>query len=242
MSKIVLVVDYNNIFLADNQSAKEIELTIKDVIYQALQLSRNVNEILVRIYEGWYQNDKLTDRGSSIISKFAQIELFPNVFDGRAINGRIEFVEQMYGIDFSWRNTYREKPGPRLIINKDAHRPYCPNNKDKCPVELLAKFTKKQDKVCHVEGCNVKNMNVFSQYGQKMVDTIMACDILTYGEDDDTEAIYVLTDDVDLFPSMALCSRKNSNVKIFLGTKNNKHVQECDMLNNNFGITTFLLI
>lgn len=85
-------------------------------------------------------------------------------------------------------------------------------------------------------------MSIFSQYGQKMVDTMMACDILTYGEEEDTEAIYVLTDDVDLFPSMALCSRRNPNVKIFIGTKNNKHVQECDVLNNYFGISTFLLV
>lgn len=166
------------------------------------------------------------------MAKFAHIEPFPNVYEGRSIVGKIDFVEQMYGIDFSWRNTYREKPGPRLIIKKDVQRPHCPNNKDKCPVELLAKFTKKKEKVCQVDGCNVNNMSIFSQYGQKMVDTMMACDILTYGEEEDTEAIYVLTDDVDLFPSMALCSRRNPNVKIFIGTKNNKHVQECDVLNN----------
>lgn len=242
MSKIVLIVDYNNIFIADNCTAKEIELTLKDVVEQALQVSDTVNEILIRIYEGWYQDEKLTDRGSSIMSKFAQIEPFPNVYKGKSIVGKIDFVEQIYGIDFPWRNTYREKPGPRLIIKKDVHRPHCPNNKDKCPVELLAKFTKKKEKVCHVDGCNVNNMSVFSQYGQKMVDTMMACDILTYGEEEDTAAIYVLTDDVDLFPSIALCSRKNPNVKLYIGTKNNKHVQECDVLNNNFGITTFLLV
>ena len=109
MSKIVLIVDYNNIFIADHNSAKEIELTLKDVVNQALQLSDKVNEIQIRIYEGWYQNEKLTDRGSTIMSKFAQIEPFPNVFEGRSIVGKIDFVEQMYGIDFSWRNTYRPK-------------------------------------------------------------------------------------------------------------------------------------
>ena len=77
MSKIVLIVDYNNIFIADNCTAKEIELTLRDVVEQALQVSDTVNEILIRIYEGWYQDEKLTDRGSSIMSKFAQIEPFP---------------------------------------------------------------------------------------------------------------------------------------------------------------------
>ena len=161
MSKIILIVDYNNIFIADNYSAKEIELTLKEVVNQALQTSDKVNEIQIRIYEGWYQNEKLTDRGSSIMAKFAHIEPFPNVYEGRSIVGKIDFVEQMYGIDFSWRNTYREKPGPRLIIKKDVQRPHCPNNKDKCPVELLAKFTKKKEKVCQVDGCNVNNMSIF---------------------------------------------------------------------------------
>ena len=93
MSQIILIVDYNNIFIADNYSAKEIELTLKEVVNQALQTSDKVNEVQIRIYEGWYHNEKLTDRGFSIMAKFAQIEPFPNVYEGRSIIGKIDFVE-----------------------------------------------------------------------------------------------------------------------------------------------------
>ena len=85
-------------------------------------------------------------------------------------------------------------------------------------------------------------MDVFSQIGQKMVDTMMVCDILTYGEEEDTEFIYVLTDDVDLYPSLVLCCCKNPHVNLFVGTRNNKYHKEQNIISNNFNIQYFSLL
>lgn len=242
MSKAIIIIDYNNVFTCDSCTPEEIEITLNDVINRALNNSSQIDEFYIRIYGGWYQNEMLTDRGSDVMLKFSQINPIPNLYENRRIKGNIEFVEQIYGVDFSWKNTYREKAGPRLIIRKDKHNSHCTNNKEKCPVEILAKFTKHNARICNVEGCQTKNMDVFSQIGQKMVDTMMVCDILTYGEEEDTEFIYVLTDDVDLYPSLVLCCCKNPHVNLFVGTRNNKYQKEQNIISNNFNIQYFSLL
>ena len=239
--KGIIIVDYNNVFTSDQCSESDIELTLSSVVEDILNKFTDVDTLLIRVYAGWYQEDEITARGSAIIAKIGQINPFPNVFKNRAIYGHIEFVDQINGVDFLWHNTYRQKEGPRLIVNRNILRPHCSANKEHCPVEILSKFTKKSNRICNVPGCTIQNNHVFTQYGQKMVDTMMACDILTFGEEEDTKCIFVLTDDVDLFPSMALCKCKYPNVDVFVGTRNNRHVQESNNLRNHFNIQTFLL-
>lgn len=241
MKKGVVIVDYNNVFTADQCSETDIEFTFSSVVETILKEFNEIDTLIIRIYAGWYQEDQITARGSDIMTKLGRVNPFPSVFAGRAIRGDIEIVDQINGVDFLWHNTYREKTGPRLVVNRNVERTNCSNNKQNCPVEILIKFTKSRNRICNVPGCTIQNQQVFIQYGQKMVDTMMACDILTYGEEEDTGCIFVLTDDVDLFPSMTLCRCKFPNVVIRVGTRNNWHVQECNNLSDSFNIQFFLL-
>lgn len=241
MGKVVIILDYNNIFTSDTCTPEEIECTLSTVVQEALAHFSGITECYIRIYGGWYQNGILTGRGSEIMQKFSSICPIPDVFAGRSVLGNVTFVEQIYGVEHSWLNTYREKPGPRLIPRRDVHRAHCVGKKNECPVELLSKFTKKENKVCHIEGCNTVYRDVFSQYGQKMVDTMMVCDILTYGEDEDTLAIYVLTDDVDLYPSLALCRCKFPEIYLSIGIRNQYSQPERELLCNSFGINCISL-
>ena len=54
----------------------------------------------------------------------------------------------------------------------------------------------------------------------------MVCDVLTYGEDETTKVIYVLTDDVDLFPAVVLCSKKKDTVDLIIKIKNERQLVE----------------
>ena len=241
MNKVILIVDYNNVFTADQHSSDSIEQTFSAVVNAILTTYNDVDSILIRIYAGWYQGQQLTARGSAIMAKLGTINPFPNVFEGRQVYGNIEIASQLYGVNKIWYNTYREKEGPRLLVNKDMDRTHCRNNKENCPLEILTKFTKKNERVCSTPGCTIQNKQVLIQYGQKMVDTMMACDVLSYAEDIDTKAIFVLSDDVDLFPAIVLSRCKNPDVDICIGTRNNLHTDDYNELDFNYNIKTFLL-
>ena len=48
----------------------------------------------------------------------------------------------------------------------------------------------------------------------------MTCDILSFSEESDVNIIYVISDDIDLFPSIALSKAKNAETKIIMVIKN----------------------
>ena len=161
-------------------------------------------------------------------------DLFPVPNGSAMIRGTLELAEQMYGVEGVWNNTYREKEGlPRLIMNKSIiDKTECEKDesRDVCPINILKRFSKRnnersQPKICHISNCK-NSSNVFNQLGQKMVDSIMVCDILTYGEDETTKVIYVITDDVDLFPAVVLCSKKKDTVDLIIKIKNERQLVE----------------
>jgi len=53
---------------------------------------------------------------------------------------------------------------------------------------------------------------------QKMVDTLIACDIVSISDDQNVIGLFLVSDDQDHFPSLALANSKQSY-------KQNKHLQ-----------------
>ena len=235
--KAVVIIDYNNIFTQDdNDDKSNIQFLLTQIINDIKGNYYSVENIVIRAYGGWNNQNGLTNRGSVVQEKLSSIavDLFPVPSNNGMIRGSLELADQMYGVAGIWNNTYREKEGlPRLIINNNIiNKTECERteNKDVCPVKLLKKFSKRnneksQPKMCQVLNCQ-NSSNVFNQLGQKMVDSIMVCDILTYGEEETTKVIYVVTNDVDLFPAIVLCSMKNVDVGLVLKIKNERQLSE----------------
>lgn len=235
--KAVVILDYNNIFTQDNDNdANNLQFLLTMIIDEIINNYNSVGNIVIRAYGGWYNQDGLTNKGSMIQQKLGAIStnLFPVPNGSAMIRGTLELAEQMYGVEGVWNNTYREKEGlPRLIMNKSViDRTECEKDesRDVCPINILKRFSKRNNerskpKICHISNCK-NSSNVFNQLGQKMVDSIMVCDILTYGEDETTKVIYVITDDVDLFPAVVLCSKKKDTVDLIIKIKNERQLVE----------------
>ena len=80
--------------------------------------------------------------------------------------------------------------------------------------------------------------------GQKMVDAMMVCDIISVSnvyKKENIESIYVLTDDVDLFPAFAVCRNNASTMDIQLGIINSKNVSLYEEYLKPFNIKVFQL-
>lgn len=244
MGKAIVILDYNNVFCISHNLTIELrQYIMSSVLRDIVQDHLAVDYIDVRLYGGWYQDTVLTRMGSQVMAEHLTMDLFPIVTDDkRTIHGRQKVIESIHGVEYIWYNTYREKQGiPRLIINRNSRKDLCDNNKSHCPIHILEHFARKQTHLCKVEGCEVSNGNAFLHMGQKMVDAMMVCDIISFSNYMDVESIYILTDDVDLFPALAICRSNRPSLDIRLGIVNGRNVDTYREYLSPFNIKVFQL-
>lgn len=230
MKRGFILLDFNNVFTGDLVSftSNDIEAKLMVPIRKMLSDHVNINRIEIRIYGGWYQQGALTDKASTAFTLLSGIDCtIPLENNGRWVRWGMENVISAYGTNHFWNNTYRQKSGlPRIIVKTDAQRESCGIDKNHCPVEIVKKISKGAEKICQVEGCALKAGDIFQTFGQKMIDTLMACDILTIAEEPETDAIAVMTDDVDILPALVVSSMKYDRVGYYIATHNNQHVTQ----------------
>lgn len=212
MKTIAVIIDFDNYFGTDISkiTSESLELAFSELVNLCEDKFREFENISIRLYGGWYNEMSLTKQASGLQQLLYNVSVFPKVQNGRIINGAIEMVSELYGIpDFTWGYTYKETNGIKHVrIDFEIADELCSNNRAACPKFILYKFTKSKDKVCPVEGCNNIHKNIFKGVEQKMVDTLIACDILSIADDDMTKGIVVISDDQDHFPSLALALEK----------------------------------
>lgn len=228
MNKVIVIVDFNNVFRGSITSItkQQYETFFSDVIQRILSFSSEMpSEILIRLYGGWYESNNLTNNASDVLSKIELVDLFPIILNKNKIDGSIEIANIQFGLNKIWYNTIQEKAGlPRLRIDENYQSDRCSLNKLLCPVHILRKFVQKKQTICQNEGCSTVHNKVFYRREQKMVDTMMTCDIISYSSERNVSSVYVITDDVDLFPGMAISKIKHADVDVclFVRTENQK--------------------
>lgn len=249
--KGVAIVDFDNWFkkAIQNYTSTQFEAELRQIIESILFLTPNISFIDIRLYGGWYSDQMLTKKASQIQVLLSEINMFPYKLDlilGTRIQGRIEIVSSIRDFpQFKWFNTLKEKRGiPNLRINNDAIASSCKDNPNSCPPLVLKKFTKKKKKECNLEGCRLKHSEVFVGLEQKMVDTMIACDIISFCEEEDYFGVLVVSEDVDHFPAIAKGKLKiaeiGSNKEISVLIRNSKIRDSYDKILENFELKTIL--
>lgn len=211
-----------------------------DLIHRIIEEHHEVDFFEIRFYGGWYREQELTRAGSLVMTEHFSMNLFPIIKDGKVVRGEQKLVASINGINHIWYNTYRERSGlPRIIINHEAKGEFCNSNKSLCPIHIIEKFSKSGRRVCSVEGCATNNSQAIMQMGQKMVDAMMVCDIVSYSQEEDVCELCVLTDDVDLFPAFAVCRNNNQSLDIQLGIINGQNIVQYTDYLRPFSINVF---
>ena len=223
---VVVIIDFDNYFGTDVAllTIENFELALTDIVVECEKKFKNFQRINIRLYGGWFHDTTFTKQASSIQLLLSQIQIFPKVKNGKVINGDVELVSSLYEIpNHKWQYTYKEKSGiPRIRINHDIIDDMCNNNRNLCPKYLIYKFTSKKQKQCHVSGCTHLHKNIFKGIEQKMIDTMIACDVISTVNDESIKGVFILSDDQDHFPSYALASNNcKQQDKIVIGMKNN---------------------
>jgi uncharacterized LabA/DUF88 family protein len=245
----VLLIDFDNYFKKDinDYNEKEIEFHLIRFIEEVLKRAPDVEKISLRLYGGWFEDEHLSKRASTAMQLFSKISIFPIhlQIQNRLIHGEIEFVTELIQIPrFKWLHTYKERAGiPHIRINKENIDAVCENSKDLCPAFILSSFTKSKTKFCKVPGCTNIQKDIFFTREQKMVDTLIACDIISLFQDPNIHSIFLISEDMDHLPALAFGSyKKNDSKKVYLCISNENIIPVFNSIMNNFGIEIILLL
>jgi uncharacterized LabA/DUF88 family protein len=247
MKTIVIIIDFDNFFGSDISkiSVEHLEFSFKELVSLCEKEFIEFSNIQIRLYGGWYKETELTKQASGIQQLLRNISVFPKIISNRVVNGEIELAVSLHiKPDFIWGYTYKETEGVRRIrLNHECIDSVCSENKNTCPKFLLYKFTDKKDRSCHVDKCMNLQKNVFKGAEQKMVDTLIACDIISTSSDENITGILVISDDQDHLPSLALASLKKTNSKqlIILAIQNEKIIDFISDFMAPFNIKTILI-
>lgn len=248
MKTVAVLIDFDNIFprpIAEYQQSN-LEKALQTIISKIRQDIADADMLTFRLYGGWYTGNILTSRASAIGSMLSSLNnIFPiiDLSMSKRINGTIDLATQLYGSSYTWYNSYRERPGiPNLRIDSSQMGTTCSTSPDHCPVKILKKFTDKRNRVCRNTGCTTNHSSVFFEKTQKYVDTMLACDIISLGLDDDISAVYVFSDDVDMFPAFAVSSElPSSQTDLHLLILNDQNEVNYRRLLSPFGVDVSLI-
>lgn len=209
---VAVLIDFDNFYGGKLREADNAWLAyeINKMISEALKLIGEIHIINIRFYGGWLQKGVLTRLGSLLQQSIQLANPFPLSHVGLQgiLRGEISLATRLLQLPaIEWPDTYRSKAGPpKLRLANDNSMPDGCARTDSCPVILLRQFTNKKGKPCHIETCTVTNCNAFLVAEQKMVDTMLACDILAFAQDTQVAGIVVLSDDSDLLPPLAMAT------------------------------------
>lgn len=220
---VVVIVDFDNFFPGQlqNYTIQELESFFTKIINLIFSEHNDTHNIIIRLYGGWYQGNVYTQKASLLATYLQQIDIFPIITNIGKVDGSIAIAEQQYGLDFVWYNTFQKKAGlQKVLIDHTKESQICSSNSEQCPVRILQKFIKNKERLCNNNGCTTKHQEILYRKEQKMIDTMMTCDVITYSSEPTVKAIYIASDDVDLFPCIAISKVRNVDKEITLLMKN----------------------
>lgn len=206
---VALLIDTDNFFKPEYADVgfAEFEYDVGRFVTFALELAPTATTVAIRLYGGWLNNHVLTQRASKFEQLINSVPRFPftRPHSGQIVRGSIVLAKSLVLLPgLQWGATFRTRSGlPRIRLHSTPTPEGCSNTPPHCPIRSFAHFTKSQNKTCPVDGCTVVNAVAFKCVEQKMVDTLLACDLLALSHNMTTHTIALFTEDVDLLPSLA---------------------------------------
>lgn len=231
MRKGVVLVDFDNVFYGVARTAGVIQSRIDDFVVACLEATPELEHLDVRLYGGWKTNAQYTAQASTVMGCLESVNsaLFPYIWQKRRVTGNVELATSQYNLGIEWENTMQEKGARHMLsVRPDATR-HCNHNPDECPLHMVAKATRGQQVNCPLDPCESIDVSQLVRMEQKMVDSMMTCDILEYIHDEDCSAVEVVSDDMDLHPAMALAGERyaeDNDVKLLLMVGNRKNSEQ----------------
>jgi hypothetical protein len=183
---------------------------VAELLEKVVENVDDVESVQIRLYGGWTEDGLYTDIASEVAAARQAVDPFPIARGERdpLIRGDIHLATSLVSNpDVELGDLVRKRKGPpRIRLSPTFLNALCSTRED-CPARILKRFTASADKKCPASGCEVRSDEVFSTRQQKMVDTLMACDLLELCRDDNVIAIFLVTSDSDFLPPLVQAAR-----------------------------------
>ena len=212
-----LLIDFDNLMPpGDGQDVSPAQHRLLRCISEVLEQSPEIDFLQVRLYGGWRSGGLLSRRGSDVASILPQLDPFPSGrANGSILRGSLDLATSLIGqLGLEFDDTYRRRGSvPRLRLSGAAVPDGCSNHvADECPARILKQFTRGPGRICPVTTCAVTAAEAFVASEQKMVDTLLTCDLLELATDPSVRHIAVVSADTDFVPPLLLARRRSEAV------------------------------
>jgi uncharacterized LabA/DUF88 family protein len=202
-----VLIDYDNMLphlrrLTLAPVARKLVATIDELV-------PGVTTILIRLYGGWYSEKGLT-RNGTVLAQEIQRDFPILTAKAGVIVRRIHCEIASALIDFKtdvFMSTYRERSGMRSRLS--AVLPSACIKPTTCSLPAVYAWSTGH---CPERGCPVVPEDVFSYSEQKLVDTLLCCDLLALANRKPGPPVFVVSDDDDIVPAYILASANGALV------------------------------
>ncbi len=199
---LAVFIDYDNLLPAQKIAG------VLDVVTKALiQVPRNSRlsraRCEIRVYGGWYEGTTITRLAQDVTIELQQdfpaiIRLPNDTGDVMSVSTTAELaVALLQEPGHHMFNTYRRKGKPYNVRVEMPATVGCTD--PDCILPLVKKLLKTGK--CPKPGCNVSVPDLMYRHEQKIVDTMLTCDLI-YAADGGTQHVILVSGDDDFLPPL----------------------------------------
>lgn len=202
MSSLTVFVDYDNL-MPSQKSVGILNVVTKALMQVPLTLGGLRTRCEVRVYGGWYEGASITHLAQDITVElhrdFPAIIRLPNsIGDVTTVTTTAELaVALLQEPGHHMFNTYRRKGKPCNIRVESPTTVGCAD--PDCILPLVKKLLKTGR--CSKLGCSVTAPELVYRHEQKIVDTMLACDLI-YAADGGAQRVILISGDDDFLPPL----------------------------------------
>ncbi len=206
------LLDYANLVSEESERDSPLMSHLMIGLVRAISgLAPQIEHLEIRAYGGWLNEGIITSSASKAMRALEGANPFPVTHPARRhalLHGEIRIVNTLLSLPHvEFGETYRmRKRPPRIRLAKSPVPDRCLADATSCPAAVLKRFTKSASKTCPTPDCSVTCGEAFMTFEQKMVDTMIACDLIEASQSADLALVAVLTCDTDFLPPLIYAS------------------------------------
>lgn len=200
--KLVIFIDYDNL-LDGHKSSGILDVTTKALLQTPISSSSVRGTCHIRIYGGWYEGPTMTKRAQELAvtigNDFPAIIRVPNQtgeIASLAANAELA-VAMMEEPNHHLFGTYRKKGKPGNLRVQQPAEVGCTD--PACPLLMATRLLKTGS--CPLSSCAVTAADLVYRHEQKIVDTMLACDMV-YAPTQDYNQLILVSGDDDFLPPL----------------------------------------
>ncbi|MBU1245184.1 NYN domain-containing protein [Myxococcota bacterium] len=224
LTSYAIFIDYDNLLPAHKSSG------ILDVVTKVLmQVPRVPGSLMarceVRIYGGWYEETAITRLAENVtielVRDFPATIRLPNAMGNPTTvetTGELA-VALLQEPGHHLFNTYRRKGKPSNIRVMQPASIGCID--PDCILPMVKKLLKKG--TCPKHGCNISVTDLVYRHEQKIVDSMLACDLI-FAADSGVQHIVLVGGDDDFLPPLRTITLRGASVVRFFTKPNDQRV------------------